>query len=60
VDPRLGALAATYVLILAIAGPLAVRIAEVQLTTHRRAVRRSRTRSVTETGSAHGRKDREA
>jgi monovalent cation:H+ antiporter-2, CPA2 family len=38
VDARFGPLAATYVLILAVAGPLVVRIAELRVTSHRRVV----------------------
>ena len=58
VDARFGALAATYVLILAVAGPLAVRMAELQLTTHRRkAVRSQRARRGGAVGSPTERED---
>jgi CPA2 family monovalent cation:H+ antiporter-2 len=60
VDARFGALVATYVLILAIAGPLVARIAEMRLTTHRyRAVRTLRVRRGGAIGSAVPPEDRE-
>jgi CPA2 family monovalent cation:H+ antiporter-2 len=59
VDARFGALAATYVLILAIAGPLAVRMAEQQLTAHRRrAVRSQRARRGGAVGPSAEREER--
>jgi CPA2 family monovalent cation:H+ antiporter-2 len=60
VDARFGALAATYVLILAIAGPLVARIAELRLTTHRRrAVRTLPVRRGGAVGSAAPPEDRQ-